>query len=253
MTRPTLSQWLASEPFALAMSSGFFGFFAHCGVLAALEQEGLTPSAVSGSSAGALVTGAWASGLDAHALADALTSLRREDFWDVAPGFGLLRGALFRNKLEALLPVPSFARCRVPLTLSVFDVRTRSTHVLHDGLLAPAIHASCALPLLFQPVKYQGSYLLDGGVLDRAGLQGLTDHPRVLHHHLSSRSAWRRPNSPALIPPQREGLVALVIDGLERSGPFRLANGARILESAQRAAERALRSPVRDGLVRLSA
>ena len=38
---PTLREWLAEEPFALAMSAGFFGFFAHTGVLLALEEAGL--------------------------------------------------------------------------------------------------------------------------------------------------------------------------------------------------------------------
>ena len=53
----TLRTWLTEAPFTLGMSSGFFGFFAHAGVLAALEEQGLTPRAVAGSSAGALVTG----------------------------------------------------------------------------------------------------------------------------------------------------------------------------------------------------
>ena len=71
MSRPTLREALREGPFTLAMSSGFFGFFAHCGVLSVLEDEGLVPSRASGSSAGALVTGAWAAGLDAGTLARA--------------------------------------------------------------------------------------------------------------------------------------------------------------------------------------
>ena len=58
-----LSEWLAEGPFTLAMSSGFFSFFAHTGMLGSLTTAGHVPRAVAGSSAGALVGGAWAAGL----------------------------------------------------------------------------------------------------------------------------------------------------------------------------------------------
>ena len=67
MHPPTLEEWLREAPFALGMSSGFFGFFAHTGVVTVLEDEGLLPSRVSGSSAGALVGGAWAAGVRSNA------------------------------------------------------------------------------------------------------------------------------------------------------------------------------------------
>ena len=105
---PTLREWLASAPFTLAMSSGFFGFFAHAGAMSALEDEGLVPARVCGSSAGALVAGLWASGVSARRLCEELLLLRREHFWDVRPGLGLLRGSLFRARLEAIAPVRTF-------------------------------------------------------------------------------------------------------------------------------------------------
>ena len=67
---PTLREWLAEGPYTLAMSSGFFGFFAHAVVVSVLEEEGLPPARVCGSSAGALVGGLWAAGLPAARLAD---------------------------------------------------------------------------------------------------------------------------------------------------------------------------------------
>lgn len=248
----TLGEWLAQEPFSLAMSSGFFGFFAHCGALTVLEDRGLLARSLAGSSAGALVTGLWASGLDAVHQRDELMRLRREDFWDPAPGAGLLRGRLFRERLESLLRARTFEECRAELALSVFDVKRRRTEVLRSGALAPAIHASCALPVLFQPVRHEGRVLLDGGVLDRPGLDGVPPNTRVLHHHLSSRSPWRSKDDPALIPPKRAGLVALVIDGVPRTGPFRLGEGAKAFDAARRATERALSQRIEDGVVRLS-
>jgi NTE family protein len=229
---PTLREWLAEGPYTLAMSSGFFGFFAHAGVVSVLEEEGLPPAGVCGSSAGALVGGLWAAGLPAARIREELMALRREHFWDVRPGLGLLRGDLFRRRLEALAPAATFEGCRVPFAASVFDLLARRTAVLRGGALAPAIHASCALPVLFQPVRIEGRLFLDGGVLDRPGLAGAPDGGRVLYHHLTSRSPWRRPGSPALRLPVRPGLRSVALDGIPRLGPFRLGRGGEAMDRA---------------------
>jgi NTE family protein len=229
---PTVRAWLSAAPFTLAMSSGFFGFFAHAGVLAVLEDEGLLPARVCGSSAGALVTGLWASGLSARLICDELLLLRREHFWDVRPGLGLLRGDLFRERLEMLMPVATFDACRVPLAVSVFDVGERRTTVVREGALAPAIHASCAAPIMFQPVRIGAHRYLDGGILDRPGLASVRDGERVLFHHLTSRSPWRRRGSPALVPPRRPHMEVVATPDLPRLNPFRLERGREAMEGA---------------------
>jgi NTE family protein len=248
---PTLREWLRERPFALGLSSGFFGFFAHVGLMTVLEDEGLLPARLAGSSAGALVAGLWASGLDGPRLRDELHALRREHFWDPRPGLGLLRGDLFRERLEGLLEVRTFAGCRAPVAVSVYDALARETRVLASGALAPALQASCAVPLLFQPVWVDGRPLLDGGIADRPGLDGLPPGERVLHHHLASRSPWRGARSMAV--PTRAGLLSLVIDGLPRVGPFRLEQGPRAFAAARRAAQEALGRRVDRGAVQVSA
>ncbi|HET9038276.1 MAG TPA: patatin-like phospholipase family protein, partial [Myxococcaceae bacterium] len=97
---PTLREWLREGPFTLVMSSGFFGFFAHAGVVSVLEEEGLRPARITGSSAGALVGALWGAGVPAARIREELLALRREHFWDLRPGLGLLAGALFRALLE---------------------------------------------------------------------------------------------------------------------------------------------------------
>jgi NTE family protein len=227
----TLRDWLAAGPYTLALSSGFFGFFAHAGLLSVLEEEGLLPARICGSSAGALAGGLWAAGVSARGLCDALLTLRREHFWDVRPGLGLLRGALFRERLEALAPVQTFEECRVPLAVSVFDIGALRTTVLRSGPLAPAVHASCAAPLMFQPVRIGRRLYLDGGILDRPGLRGAGDSERVLHHHLRAR---------ALLAPRRSGMQVVAIQDLPRPGPFRLERGAEAMERAARGMREAL-------------
>jgi NTE family protein len=249
----TLREWLREGEFTLAMSSGFFGFFAHAGMLTVLEQEGLVPTGLAGSSAGALVAGLWGAGLPMPHVARALVELRRDEFWDPGLGAGLLKGDLFRSRLEALLPVQHLEQCRVPVALSVFDLASRRTRVVESGPLAPALQASCALPLMFQPVRVNGRLSSDGGIADRPGLAGVPEGRRVLAHHLSSKSPWRRAGDPDLKPPRRDRLVSLVIDGLVRVNPFQLGNGRRAYEQAALATSAALdRVPV-DGVVSLTA
>lgn len=245
MSSPVLADWLAAEPYTLAMSSGFFGFYAHAGVLRVLEDRALLPARATGSSAGALVTGAFCAGVSAHALCTRLEELERHEFWDPAWGMGILRGQRFAAVLDALLPVRTFADCRIPVAISVFDIQARATRVLDSGLLAPAMQASCTVPVMFHPVRHQGRSLYDGGILDRPGLASARAGERVFYHHLVSR--WL-----GNVAPRRAGMVGLEILRLPRADPFRMQQGRRAMDLASRAMERALREPV-SGIMRVVA
>ena len=246
-TARTLAEHLREAPFALGMSAGFFSFFAHTGFLTVLEDEGLVPTRLAGASAGALVAGAWAAGVDAPAIADELLALERSHFWDPAIGPGLLRGRLFHERLSRLLPHHTFERCRAPVAMSIFDVLGRKTTAIDRGDLVTAIRASCAVPFLFHPVTLEGRRYWDGGLFDRPGLLGMPrEEPRVLFHHIASRSPWRMKKSEL---PKRPNMVTLVIDTLPRSGPFRLDEGRRAFKVAREATKRALDKRIENGLV----
>lgn len=234
---PTLREWLVEEPFTLVMSSGFFGFFAHTGVLRVLEDEGLIPARAAGSSAGALVTGSFCAGVSAEALAERLIALERREFWDPGVGPGLLRGRRFATLLEALLPVRTFAECRIPLALSVFDIWARSTRVIDAGPLVPAITASCTVPLMFHRVRHHGRALYDGGIRDRPGLSGAPPNTRVFYHHLTSRVLGYNV-------PSRQDMVALEIEHLPRVDPFHLTRGRTAIEAAAKGMRQALKRPI---------
>ncbi len=249
MTAMTLRAWLREAPFTLAMSSGFFGFYAHAGALTALAAAGFVPSGYAGSSAGALVAGLKAGGCTLDELRQTLSSLRRQDFWDPGPGLGLLRGRRFRERLDAMVRHRTIETCPTPYTASVFELSTRHTRSLHRGSLTAAIHASCALPGLFQPVRIDGSLYADGGIADRPGIYGLHYGSRVLHHHLASRSPWRREGSASTRPPKRNNLVAVSIEGVTRLNPFALDRGMTAFREGEEGMRRALDLPVHDGLV----
>lgn len=241
---PTLRDWLAAEPFTLTMSSGFFGFFAHAGMLAALNDAGLRPARLTGSSAGALVATAFASGLSADDTLGTLLALRRADFWDPGFGPGLLRGERFRARLQDVLPASGFADCALPLALSVHQWHGRLTRVIDHGELVPAVYASCAVPLLFQPITLDGRWCADGGIGDRWGLAATAPGERVFYHHLGSRSPWRRADDPGLRIPARPNLAALELRDIPRSGPSKLHLGAAIADLARTRTTKALTAPL---------
>jgi NTE family protein len=240
----TLREWLSSGPYTLTMSSGFFGFYAHAGVLSVLEEEDLVPASVTGSSAGALVGGLWAAGVSSNRLVAVLSDVDRSAFWDPGIGLGLLKGQLFAELLHRILPVRTFTECRVPVRISVFDAFTLRTRSVDSGDLATAIRASCAVPGLFHPVWHARRPLYDGGVLDRPGLCGVPDGERVFYHHLTSRVplASALPVLGRGIPTRRD-MFTFVVDGLPRCDPFHLENGRRAIDTASAGLRLALERP----------
>jgi NTE family protein len=248
----TLGDWLARAPFGLAMSSGFFSFYAHTGMLAALVARGLSPVHVAGSSAGALVAGAWAAGCEPAELAAVLARLRRADFWDPAPGAGLLAGRRFDALLREVLPADTFAACRVPVRISAFDILRRATRLLAHGDLATAIRTSGAVPGMFQPVWIDGRPHWDGGLRDRPGIAGVPAG-RLLFHHITAPAPWSRTRAAAIAIPARADTITLAIDDLPRANPFRLDAGRAALVAARAATERALDQPLAGDLVRIGA
>ncbi len=247
----THHDWLAAAPYTLALGAGFFGFFAHTGVLRALEESGAArPRRVVGVSAGALAGGLWASGLGAEEIEATLVALRRPDFWD--PGWplgGLLRGDKFAARLHELLDargVSMLEQCPTPFATVVYELAGRRARVLERGRLASAIQASCTVPLMFRPVRHEGRLLVDGGVADRDGQTALADDERVLHHRLVSRSPWRRLTGRAQVVSnmsERAGRKVMQIDALPRVSPFRLEWGPRALATAREATLRWLDAP----------
>lgn len=265
MTAPTLADELRAHPFELILSSGFFGFFAHTGVVTALEDAGLRPSLCGGSSAGALVASLWAAGLPAQAIRERLFSLSRKDFWDfderlgllgreagAAPGFGLLRGQSFDALLRESLGrvgVSTFADCPVPVRVTAYELSTKKTRVLSTGDLALAVRASCSFPGMFQPTRIGEARYLDGGIADRPGILAATPGARLLYHHLPARSVWRRFLRAQNQPPSWEGAAMHVLSEpeLPRLSPFHLARGPLAFEKALAMARRALASPIAVG------
>lgn len=270
-----LGERLRAQPFGLVLSAGYFGFFGHAGVIASLEARGLSPAAYAGTSAGALVSAMAASGMRANAIGAMLSSVRKDDFWDpsvrglVADGLrggatGLLRGDKFRSKLESTLLAKRFEDCEKPLIVVTSDITKAEPRVHDRGLLAPAIHASCAYPGLFRAVEEGGVQLWDGGLIDKAPIVALLDRQPELRAvfvvYLPSETKARassKTRTHGYLGGLQQGLAAVrhehyvlqarlaeargvavyeLSPSLPAVGPTRLAVGPRALTAAREAA-----------------
>ncbi|RYZ77015.1 MAG: patatin [Proteobacteria bacterium] len=238
---------LKSKPFTLALSSGFFGFFAHHGFSLALKEVGLTPARVTGSSAGSIVAGAWAYGMTSEELQLVLKDLRRESFWDPGFGFGFLKGAKLESFLRELF---QGREQEIPIAISTFDILSRRTRSFTAEAGAGAggndipkfIRASCAVPLMFHPVKIESRFYLDGGIRDKPALDSIQPGETVLSHYLprfGPEKIYENQNAVTLL--RRKHLV-IAADTLPDVGPNKLDNGLRAMEAAYEHAIKALRA-----------
>lgn len=249
----TLQSWLEENPFTLALSSGFFGFYAHAGFLKALEERGLSPSGFTGSSAGAIVVAAAARGLRAQEIEKLILSVKLEDFWDPRPGLGLVRGKKFENLLEKEIG-RDFSELAKPVKLATFDIFKRKTVTFETGALARIIRASCAVPLMFHPVYIDGRLYWDGGVLDKMAVAGIPETERVLIHYLDGSNVYERyeknrdgidraagRNTAA---PEKAKRQIVALQKLARSSPRKMHLGPEIVEAAYRQTLERLSAPL---------
>ena len=218
----SLYGWLEEGPFTLALSAGFFGFYAHAGIVSVFSELGLKPKRILGCSAGALVGGLWSAGMSPDAMKAALFNLTRSDFWDPGIGFGLLRGQKFAHVLQRLIGEPKIESLPTQFASCVFNVRHRRTEFINSGSLEKAIRASCALPGLFQPVKIDNHWFLDGGILDRLAMSNCSPDERVLAIALPSQSRPRQ----QLNEFASEAHRVLKAPKFTRVNPFKLDMGA---------------------------
>lgn len=162
----------APPRFGLALGGGGIRGLAHIGVLKALEEEGLRPSLLSGTSMGGLIAALYASGMSAWQLeAEALRASRPTRLMRLIelrpPRRGLLRTGGVRAYLEGLLGKGlDFASLRIPTVLTAVDLEAAEEILLGEGAVLEAVMATMAVPSLFEPVRLGNRILVDGGVLN---------------------------------------------------------------------------------------
>jgi NTE family protein len=186
----------------LALGAGGARGIAHVGVLKVLQREGIPIDLIVGTSIGALVGAAYAANPDALALARRVSEvldphakektrlkLLEKSYWDedFKPDFFhrlarivqkemFLNLALFRSavltehdlraSVEAFVPDIAIEETRIPYFSTATDLLSGRPVVLKQGSLVRAVMASCAVPGFMPSVEWEGTVLVDGGLID---------------------------------------------------------------------------------------
>ncbi|CAN7610287.1 patatin-like phospholipase family protein [Mesorhizobium sp. LjRoot246] len=170
-----------SPTFGIAFGGGGARGLAHIHVIEALDELGIKPVAIAGSSIGAIMGAGMASGMtgkDIHDYARSILGRRAEvasRMWRARPGTiaeamqGGIRVSQFNVEriLKAFLPeaIPeTFTELKIPLKVTATDYFGHKLAVFVDGDLHSALAASAAIPAVFRPVTRDGRLLIDGGI-----------------------------------------------------------------------------------------
>ncbi len=176
------SDEMPTDGFALALGGGAAKAFAHIPILEAMDELGVTPTEISGTSMGSILGGLYASGMSGKEIrkyaVDLFTrktqlfqKLFLKDGRTWSSLFNVVRPAiidpivLFETVFPAELAA-DFSGLRIPMKIIATDFYRQSQVVLEEGPLLPAIAASSALPMLLTPVEIDGLVLIDGGFVN---------------------------------------------------------------------------------------
>lgn len=150
----------------LALSGGGVRGFAHIGALRALEDVGIKPDVIAGVSAGSIVASFYAAGMSADEIFNLFGSIDMSKFLQVdISKSGFLKLDKFKRFLETNLPIKNIEELLIPTIIAATDIEQQHEMPFTSGNIAERVVASCSIPLVFRPVKIDGSYCVDGGVL----------------------------------------------------------------------------------------
>jgi len=152
----------------LALGGGAARGFAHIGVLQVLEEEGIKPQLVVGTSAGSLVAAFYASGKTGAQLswlAEAMDESQLTDWTLPFSNRGVLRGEALGKYVNSQLNGLKIEDMKMPLGIVATDLQTGDGILFRRGDVATAVRASSAVPSVFEPVRIGGKDYVDGGLV----------------------------------------------------------------------------------------
>ena len=163
-TEPPAAEPPPGQPrVGVALGGGFARGIAHLGVLSVLEKEHIPVDYIAGTSAGAMLAIAYASGHPIHEIVTQARATRFKDFgnWKLS-WMGLASNQKLEHYPRKYLGVSTFEELRIPLSIAATDLGKGEPVFFTSGPLGPALRASCAYPGMFVPVEIEGRVLVDG-------------------------------------------------------------------------------------------
>ncbi len=152
--------------FGLALSGGGARGFAHVGALKFLDEIGVHPDIISGTSAGSLIGVLYADGYTPDEIIDLFSSLNFSDLAEITiPRSGFFKITRFRNFLKKVLHARYLEDLAIPVVVTTTDLDHGQSKIFATGPIIDIVCASCSIPVLFSPVIIDSVHYVDGGVL----------------------------------------------------------------------------------------
>lgn len=147
----------------LALGGGFARGIAHVGVLRALEEDGIPVDYIAGTSVGALIAAAYASGSTTEEMERQGAATRFRDFgrWTISR-MGMASNERLEDFLRKFTVLHRFEDMKIPLGIVATDLITGQSAYFTKGEIGPALRASCAYPGLFLPIEIDNRVVVDG-------------------------------------------------------------------------------------------
>jgi NTE family protein len=150
----------------LALGGGAARGFAHIGVIQVLEDAGIKPDLVVGTSAGSLIAALYASGRSGQELAATALTMDEGAVTDWAfPSRGLIRGEALARYVREQTGGRTIEQMKMPLGIVATDLDSGAGVLFQRGDTGIAVRASSAVPAVFQPVKIGEREYVDGGLV----------------------------------------------------------------------------------------
>jgi NTE family protein len=162
----------ANPVIALVLGGGASRGFAHVGVIKVLEEHGIKPDIIVGTSAGSLVGALYAGGYTATALESIALGMEESDIRDVTlPNRGFVKGEVLQDFVNQYLDNRSIEHLPIRFAAVATDLRSGEMMVFNRGNTGMSVRASSAIPGIFQPVTIDGRDYVDGGLVSPVPVQ----------------------------------------------------------------------------------
>ena len=166
----------------LVLSGGGTRGFAHLGVIAALNEKGIYPEVISGTSAGAIV-GAFIAGQKSPE--EVMKIFKKGWFFQYTklnlPVNGLLKLDGLREIIEDEVEYKNIEELPVPFYVAVANMNKGAVEYKNSGPLGKTVLASSSIPVLFAPVEIDGQFYVDGGLMDNIPIEPIkNDCERII-------------------------------------------------------------------------
>lgn len=151
---------------ALVLGSGGARGYAHIGVIEILEQHGIRPDFIVGTSAGSIVGSLYASGKSAEELREVALDMQVNDVRDISIGIqGFFDGKKVENYVNQQVENTPLESLKIPLFVVATELRQGQQIVFNKGNTGQAVRASISIPSMFVPTMISGTEYVDGGLV----------------------------------------------------------------------------------------